>query len=210
MTTTRTVTFEELQRLVDLSGRKAPQAMRVAMKAAVQSMLGDVVKNRMSGQYLGVVTGGGRRSVQTSGSVAGTGERVQGVIGSPLKYIKAHEQGFQGSVQVPAHTRRLNLTRVISKGKRAGERVKRGEKARLAFSQKHGRKSSTIVRAHTRQMNIRARRFLRDTVLQEAGGLPGLLSGGEPPFTRRVVRALSILALTGRLPKTSQLGLSGG
>ena len=207
MTTTRTVTFKELQRLVDLAGRKAPEAMRVAMKAATQGMVRDVVKNRMSGQYLGVVTGAGRRSVQSSGSVEGSGETVRGVIGSPFKYIKAHEQGFKGQVQVPAHTRRLNLTRVIQKGKRAGQRVKRGEKQRLQ-SALSGRKTSTTVRAHTRQMNIRARRFLRDTVLQEAGGLPGLLSGGEPPFTRRVVRALSILALTGRLPKTSQLGVN--
>jgi len=205
MTIQRTVTFEELQKLVGDVGRKAPAAMRVAMQAAVQAMLRDVVKNRMSGQYLGVVTGTGRRSVQASGSVSGSGDALRGVIGSPLGYIRAHERGFSGPVQVRAHTRRRAALET-----RRGKATKKSAaavKARL----RAGRSGYAHVRAHTRQVNIRARRFLRDTVLQEAGSLPGLLGGGgDAPFTRRAVRALQILAITGKLPKVKELGLGGG
>ncbi len=181
MTETRNVTPEELEKLVVGLGKKAPGAVRVAMRAAVQHMVRDVVKNRMTGQYLGVDTGTGRRSIK--GRVTKVGmDNVRGAIGSKLLYIKAHEQGFKGTVQVTSHKRKPR------KG------AKRGKK-----------RGTGIVKAHTRKMNIRARRFLRDTVLQEVGRLNK--ASRTSPLTSRVVRALKIVAATGKLPKVNQLGV---
>ena len=202
MTITRTVSLKELIGLIGQAGRKAPQAMQVAMRAAVQAMIRDVVRNRISGQYLGVDTGTGRRSVRSSGSTESGAGAIRGVIGTPLRYMRAHEQGFKGPVQVRAHTRR-NLALSVRKGQLT-KKSARALKARI----KAKRQSVAHVRAHTRQVNIRARRFLRDTLLQESGKLPSLLGGSSTaPLTRRVVRALSILTITGRLPKVSELGL---
>lgn len=199
MTIARTVSMEEFERLMVAAGKKAPAALKNAMRAAVQAMIRDVVANRLSNQYLRVDTGGARRSI--TGEVRGGGERILGVIGSPLRYVRAHEEGFKGSVQVRAHTRRRSSLETRS-GKATKKSVK-AVKARL----RAGRSGYSHVKAHSRFMNIRARRFLRDTVLQEAGALPTMLASGVAPFTRRATKALKILLLFSRVPKVSELGI---
>lgn len=85
-------------------GKDLPAAVYSAMILSAEAMLADVVRNRMSGQYLGVKTGNARRSMD--GFARATGNSVEAVIGNPFVYVRAHEQGFSGTVQVRAHARR--------------------------------------------------------------------------------------------------------
>jgi hypothetical protein len=189
----RVVTLDELRDLVKRAGTKLSAVAKVAMRASTVAMMADAVRNRMSGQYLGVVTGTGRRSVQLSPEVRALGDRISGSIGSPLNYIRAHEEGYKGPVAVPAHSVRAHVRRgrIVSR---------RGARRRIQVPA-HTRK------AHTRQANIRARRFLRDTLYQETGQLPGLLASGASPFSRRMLRALTILVEQNRMPRVAELGV---
>ncbi len=191
----RVVTVEELTNLVAAAGKQTPAIVRSALRAASLAMLRDVQINRLSHQYLGVDTGTGRRTIQQR--VVDRGDSIRAEIGSPLVYMRAHEEGFEGAVQVRAHTRRLNSLQV-----RRGKVTKKSAKA----AKRAGGSSTAFVRAHTRQVRMRARRFLRDTVLQEAGKLPGLLST-KSPIEARLVKALRIFFEQGRVPKPGELGV---
>lgn len=199
---TVTVTLDELQKMIRGVGDKFPEIAERAMTASVQAMVRDVVANRMTGQYLGVVTGTARRSI--TGRVKRGASSITASIGSTLKYVRAHEMGYTGPVQVRAHQRRLVELSSGRGGKITKASARKYKKAKAA-----GRKTMSHVRAHTRRVNIRARRFLRDTVMQEAGTLPAMLLSGEPAFSRRLVRAMQIYVEQGRMPSVGDLGLGG-
>lgn len=198
----KTITIEELEKLVGQVGRKLPVLAKTAMQASMWAMVRDAVVNRMSGQYLGIVTGKGRQSVDASGQVTASGNRIAASLGSPFGYIRAHEEGYVGPAKVPAHTVRGHRIRAHSRRahtRRDGVKVK----AHNVRAHKIGPRS---VRAHTRQLNIRARRFLRDTLRQEAGDIPALLGGGDTaPVARRLIRAMRIYVEGGRMPKAAEL-----
>lgn len=71
--------------------------------------------------------------------------RVGTGIGSNVKYYGPHEFGFEGSVQVPAHTREMPETARVSSS---------GRRYRVAAH-------TQSVKAHSRRMKIPARRPLR-------------------------------------------------
>ena len=91
-----------------LSSEAVPETLAVALRASIQAMIRDVVVNRMHdrGRYIGVVTGAGVRSV-TGSAVAISPTRVTASFGSSLRYIRAHEVGFHGRVNVRAFDRRI-------------------------------------------------------------------------------------------------------
>ena len=123
-----------------------------------------LVVNRMSRrspETLGVITGTARRSIAHNSGVVG--DKAFAEISSPLRYVRAHDQGFQGIAKVRAHQR-------TAKGRTA------------------------TVRGHQRRMNMRARRFFLKT-----------LQVNKPGTEARVVRALKILARTGRIPNFAEL-----
>ena len=147
--------------------------------ATLLDMVRDVIVNRLSGQYLKKRTGGAQRSVAASPSAVVAGNVVRGQFGSSLLYVRAHEEGFEGIVGVRAHTRRVRS---------------RDVRARVAGRRRRVATGVAFVRAHTRKMSLRARRFLADTLQQRIAGL-------DP----RMVRAILILAQTGRIPVPGQL-----
>ena len=139
----------------DLSG-----AARTALDLSLDEMVRDVRVAKMSGrpapvssrgpiprggQYLGVRTGAGRASMRKNIRQEGP-DRIIGEFGSdaaapgvkaaPADYIPVHEQGFRGTVHVPAHMRRTP----------GGRRVP--------------------VRPHERFMDLPARRFIRAALLE--------------------------------------------
>jgi len=57
------------------------------------------------------------------------------------------------------------------------------------------------VRAHTRNVNIRARHFMRNSLSKETRG------GSGSKLTRRIVKALRIAAKQGRIPRAGELGV---
>jgi len=147
-------------------------------------MVADVAKNRLLGQYLNRRTGTAIRSFPPSIRVEILDELIRGVWGSNVEYVRVHEEGFDGSVQVPAHTRRL-IEQVRSKA--AARRVRRKLRA--------GRKRFAHVRAHRRRVSFRARRFMAHTARDKG-----------PEANRRVIRAIIHLVRTGEVPTLADVG----
>lgn len=84
-----------------------------------------------------------------------TGSTVTGQVGTNVRYAAVHEYGFRGSVNVRSYTR----------------------------STANG--GATTVRAHTRQMDLPARSFLRTTLAEDADHI------------RLVLRAAAVAGLRG-------------
>ncbi len=125
--------FGQLSPKVHLRLVKAMHAAMTRLQAYVQSA-------KLSGQVLHVRTGAGRRSVGEF--VEDLAEEVLGKVGIPsgptLVYMRAHEFGFDGTVSVKEHLRRI----------------------KEAF----GRPippTDVTVGAHTRTMHLAERRWLR-------------------------------------------------
>jgi phage gpG-like protein len=114
---------------------------RMAIK--LQSM---VVKDRLSGQVLHVRTGTLRRSIYQKVEKSGTS--VVGIVGTNVKYAAAHEYGFDGTVTVKAHMRRLK------------------SKARTELVGRKGESPNgeAFVRTHTRKLKLPERSFLRSAL----------------------------------------------
>lgn len=153
----------------------APQALTVGMYVAMEQMAAHLISKKISGQYLGVETGAARRSIQHGARLEV--DIVRGWIGSALTYVRAHEEGFKGTVSVKAFSRRRARTK--SKSGRRGKWEHRG---------------SIAVKAHTRRMNMRARHFFADTLTQNIG-----------KAKLRLVRSLLILGRQQRLPSHAEV-----
>lgn len=133
--------------------REAPmrvlEVVRQVMDEQNQFTVGHIQRKYMSFPKQGPSTLEGLR-VQTNrlraslraaaAQIAGTA--VVSGIGSNVKYAGVHETGFQGEVQVPAHDRRRPTT---------GKKSKSGEPAATGPIQ---------VKAHTRTVNLPARRYI--------------------------------------------------
>lgn len=191
----------ELAQALDALGLNVAEAVRRAAVLSVESMIADVVRERMSGQLLGVVTGTARRSMAGltgGGSTPGAAAmenaakarstvsptRVTSEWGSPLAYVRAHEEGFHGMVGVRAHVRRRART-----ARAWSIETHRG----TVFGRRP--KGVVYVTGHAMRMNVRAKRFMAATVAAKA-----------PSVSDRVWAALRILARTGRIPTYAQLG----
>lgn len=179
MATTRTITLEELGVVLGELASKAPEAIMAACRAHAMDVLRTVVADHMTGQDLGVVTGTARRSM--TWEVVPTENSIKIVWGSPLNYVRAHEEGFEGDVTVRAHVRRiLGRSEALTRsGKRSRARITK------AFAN---------VRSHDRHIKIRAKRFLRKSINERAPQLP-----------KRVKRALILLIDRGRVPTTAEV-----
>lgn len=181
------IELHEIAEMIQALGKlKVAQAIRSGVDFGLMAMTRDVIANRMSGQYLGVVTGTARRSIRDRSRRSA--EKVIGEFGSPLGYVRAHELGFSGTVQIPAHIRRLVQVRG-----RSGRVTKRGLRA-YKRALREGRKTYAHVKPHSRTLNLRARHFLRDA-----------LQGKLPLLGSAIERALLRLAQTGVVPKPGEL-----
>jgi len=160
------------------------RTVATGIRSGLGLMVRDVTTNRLRGQYLRRRTGTLIRSITASPHIEATEDFIRGWWGSHLTYARAHELGFEGTVQVPGHTRRL-IERVSSKA--SAKRVRRALKA--------GRARFASVRPHGRRVHLRARRFMGDTV--DAMG---------PEALRRVRRALIHLRRHGVAPSLTDLG----
>ena len=102
-----------------------------------------VKEDKLSGQVLHVRTGTLRRSINREVTSDNTG--VYATIGTNVSYGAAHEYGFTGTVNVREHTRR---SRVQMQMKKSGVKPV----------------GDVIVRAHTMNINMPERSFLRSTL----------------------------------------------
>lgn len=159
------------------------QAMKVAMRARVNARISHVVKNKLTGQVLRVQTGTLRRNVANTANVVQAGDHLIGAFGTDLRYGIAHELGFVGAVTVKAHERERRMTR-----------SQRRKAAALFGANAEDLRATAHVRAHQRQVNIRARHYLADTQRE-------MTPGDEPVF----LKALRFLATTGKPPTLADL-----
>ena len=137
---TITVDLEAMKkRLTALGPQGLAASVLAAVRLTVQTWLRGTVQ-KISGPYLGVVTGTARRSITSTAAIEGDGEVVRGRFGSPLRYVRAHELGFRGAVYVREHVRDPTD------------------------------RAAHIVRAHSRYVNMRARHFMRDTIHEDLVG----------------------------------------
>ncbi len=174
-------------------GDMLPQTVFNAMLVSAKKMLADVTKQRMSNPRrgststnLGVDTGTARRSMIDQAGI--TPDKVFALIGSPVDYVKTHEEGFHGTAHVRASMR-------SHKGKILARTATGAVKKRARVTARQKSKGAWSVRAYERKVNIIGKHFIRDTVLQ--AGIP---------TQDRITTALIIAAKTGRIPTPSQLG----
>lgn len=174
--------FGGLGRYEGLLGR----AVSAAVRASVLDMVRHVTKEKLLGQVLNRRTGTLIRSITASPGFLVTDQAVRGWFGSNLDYARMHEEGFKGTVEVPAHLRRH------ARGGRF-EREARG----LGLSLRDLRRQRALmipVRAHTRKVDIRAKHFLRDTIRER-----------DAASRAKLRSALLHLIRTGNVPSPGQL-----
>lgn len=119
-----------LARLAGASDRLDAIMLRVITRLSVEVQAG--VKDKLTGQVLHVRTGTLRRSINRK--VDQSGGTTEATIGTNVVYAEPHEFGFDGLVQVRAHTRQTPSAGVAN------------------------------VRAHARQMHVKESSFLRSTL----------------------------------------------
>lgn len=149
--------------------------------SATQLGVQHVIVNKLSGQSLNRVTGTAQRSIMASPQVEALDNGARGVFGSNLGYVRAHNDGFDGTVQVPEHERR----RLRHRAKRTGRVLKRAVEDDPT--------SRITVRAHSRTMHVRARRFFNET-MEEI----------RPVIRERMYRAVEAAARTGKVPTPAE------
>jgi hypothetical protein len=186
MPTERVLNMDEMLKRFEFLGANLPASVFNAMLGSAKVMLASVVR-KVRGQYLKVDTGRGWQSFEDFARLKGA--NIQAGIDTDVTYMRAHEEGFHGRVQVRAHTRQAY--RVAGPSGRATKKSAREFKLARARSLRR----VIYVRAHSMRMNIRARRFMGDTVDQQFA-----------PTQDRVVKALVLAARTGEVPTVAQIG----
>ena len=202
----------EIVKCLGALAEEAEPAVALSVRISLEALIADVLKNRMTGQYLGVVTGTARRGVAGlvgpgrglpgAGAIRAiadqgteiSGTMIRGMFGSPHRYVRAHEEGADEVVMVREHTRRpSNRLRKLRENK-----LRRGLGAQASLLPSSARESATggliSVKAHAAHIRIRAKHFFRDTIQL-----------GADKIGIRARRALYLLALNGRLPRADEL-----
>lgn len=145
ITTYVTGQAEVMARLQRISERLMPE-LRVSLERLTVKLQTIVRADKLSGQVLNVKTGRLRNSIARD--VVEEGQRVTGMVSSPVKYARAHEYGFSGTVGVREHMRTIKQA--------FGRPIEPTE---------------VTVSAHSMKMNLPERSFLRSSLeeLEQAG-----------------------------------------
>lgn len=134
-----------------------PENIQSALQASVSRMalrlLARVKADKLSGQVLKVKSGRLRRSINER--VVREGQGVYGYVGTNVDYGRVHEYGFKGAVSVKEHLRRSKSQMRKAMYKKNGE---------VKFSKKGKGNGEILVRAHTRNVNLPERSFLRSAL----------------------------------------------
>lgn len=121
-------------------GDKVQTAVVKSVARSALKLQSEVMENRLSGQVLNVRTGNLRRSIHQR--VTNTGSAVIGEVNTNVRYGAAHEYGFAGTVNVKASLRQV----------------------RQAFGRPLKSPRYVQIRAHSRNVNLPERSFLRSAL----------------------------------------------
>lgn len=134
-----------LDRIGQYPGRLQQALTTVLQRLSIQVQA--AVKQKLSGQVLHVRTGTLRRSINRV--VTSTPDSVVATVGTNVRYAAIHEFGFDGTVTVRWHVRKI-----------ASQSIGKGKKQTL--------QGVAFVKEHTRTVHMPERSFLRST-LREFG-----------------------------------------
>lgn len=159
-----------------------PTALAQRVSAALdyenEITIGAIQRLRLSQrgpETLGVVTNRLRSSVSRAPArLAADGRTIISSIGSNVAYAGAHEYGFRGAVQVPAHQRRRFALRQVGGNAYLDPVTGRIRKTRK--KQERTLTGTVTVRAHERQLNIKARAPFRRGIEARASAYGTALS----------------------------------
>lgn len=133
-------------REVVLGLQRVEEAARGEIRAGIGritlKLLTQVKSLKLSGQALNVRTGRLRRSITQR--IEDSGPDISGIVGTNVEYAAIHEFGFKGNVSVKQHLRQV----------------------KQVFGRKLKSPVQALVGAHTRNVDLPARSFLR-TALAE-------------------------------------------
>lgn len=155
-----TVGPPELIERVKAFPKEMQQAIARGMNKAGSTLLGDVTRERFTGQgpfdvsegRLGVRTSRLRGSLRW-GKAEIEGGTVTSTLGSNVRYLGVHEEGFQGVVTVRAHQRRSFSV----DGERISTLTAKAQFRRKTKKSQRIKENKGQVKAHQRKMNIPAR-----------------------------------------------------
>ncbi len=116
------------------------EAVRLSISRLTLELLRKVKADKLSGQVLNVRTGRLRRSITQR--VETSPGQITGIVGTNVKYARVHEFGFTGPQSVKAHVRQI----------------------KSAFGRSLSGTRPVIVRAHSRNVHIPERSFLRSAL----------------------------------------------
>lgn len=146
MITARLVNDAEVVARLERMGPRLREELRTSIGRLVLKLARKVTAEKLSGQVLKVRSGRLRRSIKDT--IVDEGAKVSGIVSTPVKYGRAHEYGFKGTVTIREHMRTVK--------------------------QAFGRPISPVqatVRAHEAKMNLPERSFLRSALREfEASG----------------------------------------
>jgi hypothetical protein len=158
MITGRVTGVEQVVQKLNSAPKNVKSRLETVITRLSINLQGYVVSQKLSGQVLKRQTGHLAGSIDwkvevTEGGVIGTvGSRVK--ERNPLKYAAVHEYGFQGPVSVKEHLRKVTTS--------FGKQLKQAE--------------YQTVQAHTRQMNVPERSFLRSSLRENAENIRQAIS----------------------------------
>jgi len=187
MATERVLNMDEMFKRFAFLGANLPRSAYVAMLVSAKAMLTGVTK-KLRGEYLNVRTGHGWQSMADFAKFSE--DTMQAGIDSDVIYMRAHEEGFHGRVQVPAHTAQHRHGRTLSMDIKTRTPLRQARMTKRQIA-----RGAWTVRSHAMEMKIRARHFMRDAIDEQYDHTQD-----------RIVRALVIAATTGQIPKPGQVG----
>lgn len=134
---------------------RAKPAIERAVTVEALNLVAYIKKNKLSDQILHVRTGRLRRSI--TAEFSSEGDTFQARVGTNVKYARAHELGFQGAVNVPAHeVRAFSRMQSVAFGRPMKE-------PRMVNVRAH------VVKTHSVKMNIPKRPFLEPAAEENIG-----------------------------------------
>lgn len=181
----RRLNMEQMLQRFEWLGANLSRAVFIAMAITGKVMLARVVR-KLRGEYLNVRTGHGWQSMQDFAKA--NGDTMKAGIDSDVIYMKAHEEGFHGIVNVREHTAQHR-----GRAKLVDIRTRQVVK-RFSLTRRERDRGPWMVRAHSMRMNLRARHSIKDTVDEEF-----------EPTQQRVTNAVLFAANNGKLPTPAQV-----
>lgn len=131
---------EKIAAVLESKNERVQSRIESSIGASVLKLQRHIQNGKLSGQVLRVQTGTLRRSIDQL--VVKQGDTVTGIVNTNVRYGVMHEYGFSGTVSVKSHLRQM----------------------KSAFGRPLKEARFVQIGAHSRQVNVPERSFLRSAL----------------------------------------------